>query len=106
MTVRSYPGKCDVCTRKDGHMGHNLQQCKECKVFVHEACYGLEQTMMGTVKRDWTCLACVFVQEAKNGNDEEERVRPTTCVLCSVHTGVHAMHPVRVNPIAYAILTS
>mmetsp|Transcript_1717 Transcript_1717/g.2566 ORF Transcript_1717/g.2566 Transcript_1717/m.2566 type:complete len:423 (+) Transcript_1717:70-1338(+) len=92
-----YKGKCDVCNKKDGHMGHVLQRCDDCHVLVHDACYGLIPNMVKCVdtgktkydKRDhWKCWPCQLKHLQPDGK------RATKCVLCSVSDGVHAMHPV------------
>ena len=77
-------GKCDLCSKKDGFRGHNLQECKRCHIKVHETCYGMVKT--NEKNPNWECLAC---QATKNGT----LPRPTECVLCSVMDGIHAMHP-------------
>lgn len=85
-TPTVHEGRCDVCERRDGKFGHNMQRCRTCNVLVHEACYGLVQT---TKKRpDWQCKACELQHEQPEGK------RPTKCVLCSVSDGIHAMHPI------------
>jgi hypothetical protein len=101
-------GRCDVCRKRDGHQGHNLQQCKECGMKVHELCYGLIGT--DTKNPDFVCYACKAVGTrievnvpsrvgpiSKKNKREfmTQEKRPTECVLCSFDDGsYHAMHPI------------
>ncbi|KAL3779021.1 hypothetical protein HJC23_011460 [Cyclotella cryptica] len=101
-------GKCDVCRKRDGHKGHNLQQCKVCGLKVHELCYGLIATQ--GKNPDFVCYACAAVGRqievnvpsrvggpGKKNKREfmTQEARPTECVLCSFDDGsIHAMHPI------------
>ncbi|KAL7487996.1 hypothetical protein ACHAW6_013590 [Cyclotella cf. meneghiniana] len=101
-------GKCDVCRKRDGHKGHNLQQCKRCGLKVHELCYGLIATE--GKNPDFVCYACaaigrqveVNVPSRVGGPGKKNRrefmtqdARPTECVLCNFDDGsIHAMHPI------------
>ena len=99
-------GKCDVCEKKDGFWGHNLQQCKECKLLVHELCCGVPET--DCKDPDFVCHACKAVGRdvevnvpsriggcgEKTGEKRElvrQKERPTECVLCTHNTGIHAI---------------
>ncbi|KAL9182964.1 hypothetical protein ACHAXT_004243 [Thalassiosira profunda] len=103
----SYEGRCDVCQHLDGFRGNTLQRCRECHVLVHEQCYGKVAT--GGKDADFTCHACAAVgtevkvnvpsrvggsscTQPKNAHIAQTE-RPTECVLCNHHEGVHAMHP-------------
>lgn len=93
-------GKCDVCLKRDGKQGLNLQKCKKCGVCVHETCYGRIST--STKDPNFVCLACrsigkSFIGVRRNSNVEVtifQKDRPSECALCSVSDGFHAMHPV------------
>ena len=101
-TVTSLPGRCDICGMKDGFKDNNLQQCKTCGIYVHETCYGFVGEKGGTKLPDWECKACEAVgntflgitYESKKPISILQSKRPRECVLCSVHTGNHAMHMV------------
>uniref|UniRef100_A0A6V2D2G5 Zinc finger PHD-type domain-containing protein n=1 Tax=Ditylum brightwellii TaxID=49249 RepID=A0A6V2D2G5_9STRA len=91
-------GRCDICEKKDGYKGFNLQKCSTCGVCVHESCYGLIATSKKLKK--WQCLACAAVGTeiviSRKGETRRAMVqekRPAECALCSVDTGIHAMHP-------------
>ena len=84
MSTVTIKGKCDICNKKDGFRGHNLQQCRRCGVVAHETCTGLVSTK--TKNPNWECYAC---QATEGGT----KARPTECVLCSVKDGLHVMHP-------------
>jgi hypothetical protein len=58
-TAKKLKGKCDICRKKDGFWGHNLQQCQTCHVLVHELCYGLPET--NTKDYNFICHACKAV---------------------------------------------
>ena len=102
-------GKCDICRKKDGHQGHNLQQCKDCGLKVHELCYGLITT--DGKNPDFICHACKAVgtqievnvpssigpitSKKKKREYMTQDKRPTECILCSHDDGsIHAMHPI------------
>jgi len=105
--VTQIKGKCDICEKNDGFWGHNLQQCKECHVLVHELCYGMPETKCKNP--NFVCHACKAVGTevevnvpskiggCKKMGEKRELVRqeqrPTMCVLCSHDKGFHAMHP-------------
>ena len=97
-------GKCDICEQKDGFRGYNLQKCKVCGLKVHERCYGMVLTKSKHL--DFVCKACAAIGTnvevnkpsilgTSSSSKEQVRVqeRPTECVLCDVHDGIHAMHP-------------
>ena len=96
-------GTCDICANRDGFNGHVLRRCNDCGVSVHEACYGLMSTAglgMGAQCRGFRCHACKAVgREFRISRPRdalktmEQGERPSECVLCSIKTGVHAMHP-------------
>ena len=102
-------GKCDLCEKPDAFRGHTLQKCKECGVLVHELCYAMIPTDVHDP--DFVCHACKAIgteievnvpsviggcgeQTGKNRELMTQEERPTECVLCSVDSGVHAMHPI------------
>eukprot|EP00578_Thalassiosira_sp_NH16_P022614 CAMPEP_0181094990 /NCGR_PEP_ID=MMETSP1071-20121207/10287_1 /TAXON_ID=35127 /ORGANISM="Thalassiosira sp., Strain NH16" /LENGTH=669 /DNA_ID=CAMNT_0023177355 /DNA_START=1 /DNA_END=2011 /DNA_ORIENTATION=+ len=57
--VAKLKGRCDICEKRDGYLGHNLQQCKKCHVLVHELCYGMPET--DCKDSDFVCHACKAV---------------------------------------------
>ena len=90
--------RCDICDFKDGTNGLSLVTCKKCNVSVHRECYGL--TDISALKYINACPPCRAVGRefpGRTGKGEEMQVmqteRPAACVLCSVSTGAHAMHP-------------
>ncbi|KAL3785649.1 hypothetical protein ACHAWO_012450 [Cyclotella atomus] len=101
-------GKCDICRKKDGHQGHNLQQCKSCNIKIHELCYGLVATE--GKNPNFQCHACQAVNTQVEVNVPSrigpiskkntrkvmmQKDRPTECILCSFDDGsMHAMHPI------------
>lgn len=95
------PGRCDICGMKDGFKENNLQQCKSCGIYVHETCYGFVGEE-GQKLPNWECKACEAVGKSflgkSYGADKAVSIlqseRPRECVLCSIDTGVHAMHMV------------
>lgn len=53
--------KCDICDMHDGYDAMNMQKCKTCDIYVHEKCYGLQQsqTQSEPIKYpNWECFAC------------------------------------------------
>eukprot|EP00980_Cylindrotheca_fusiformis_P002103 scaffold473_cov132-Cylindrotheca_fusiformis.AAC.8 len=89
---------CDVCGLRDGHQKLEAIQCTECQVSVHKKCYGMDSYQ----KNNFICWACravgqSFQVEARDHNGRRREVlqssRPTSCVLCSISDGTHAMHP-------------
>ncbi|KAL7518276.1 hypothetical protein ACHAWX_003122 [Stephanocyclus meneghinianus] len=101
-------GKCDLCSKPDGYGGHNLQKCKDCGLLVHELCYATIPT--DSKNPNWVCHACKAVGTEvevnvpskvggygpETGSHREmmmQEKRPVECALCSVKTGIHAMHP-------------
>lgn len=106
--VTRIKGKCDICEKSDGFWGHNMQQCKECGVLVHELCYGLVET--DSKNLDFLCHACKAVgteveynvpskiggcgkKMGKKRQHIRQEKRPTECILCTHDKGIHAMHP-------------
>lgn len=49
-------GKCDICMKKDGDFGNNMQKCASCGLLVHELCYGLLPT--SSKDESFVCRAC------------------------------------------------
>jgi len=97
-------GRCDICDQKDGFRGYNLQTCSVCSLAVHERCYGM--TLTTTKNLNFVCKACAAIGSkvevnkpsilGKSSSTKETirvQERPTECVLCNVHDGIHAMHP-------------
>lgn len=102
--ITKLDGKCDICDKKDGFQGFNLQACRVCGVAVHERCYGMSSST--TKNSNFVCKACNSVGSQVEVNKpsvlgrtsrtkETIRIdeRPTGCVLCDVHDGIHALHP-------------
>lgn len=103
----SIPGRCDICNQRDGFNGHNLQQCLECGVLVHETCNGMPSTPSCGKLDNWTCLACQSVGQTFRGRQQlghqsdgcwddcevKQEERPKVCALCAIKSGNHAMHP-------------
>lgn len=102
------PGRCDICNQRDRFNDHNLQQCVECGVLVHETCNGMPSTPNhGKLENAWTCLACRSIGQTFKGRQQlghqsdncwddcevKQEGRPAACALCSVRSGCHAMHP-------------
>jgi len=90
---------CDVCGKEDGFQNMNMQTCADCGVCVHEMCYGLENTDEGKKYARWKCFACSAVgteiKVSKPGAPHRSiliKSRSTECTVCTVNTGVHAMH--------------
>jgi len=106
-TTSTIAGRCDICNQHDGFNDHNLQQCVECGVLVHETCNGMPSTPNRGKLENWTCLACQSVGQTFRGRQQlghqadncwdelevKQEERPTACALCSVRSGCHAMHP-------------
>ena len=107
---------CDVCWRKDGYMGRKLLYCVDCKIAVHNVCYGYvakesdssnsEDEALNEQNIEFKCWACaavgsvVKVREKDSTTNQHKEFtvdrRPTECALCSVDDGdkwFHAMHP-------------
>lgn len=91
--------RCDMCEYKDGHNSLRLVTCSSCNLHVHQECYGL--TDMTAQKFASGCPPCRAVGkefEGKTMNGEIKKVvqneRPVDCVMCSVSSGIHALHPV------------
>lgn len=95
---------CDICEQKDGFRGYNLQICSVCGLAVHERCYGM--TLTSTKNSNFVCKACAVIGSKVEVNEPSllgrasstkgkirVQQRPTECVLCNVHNGIHAMHP-------------
>lgn len=102
--VTKLEGKCDICEKRDGFQGFNLQVCRVCGVAVHERCYGMSSST--TKNSNFVCKACNSVGSQVEVNrpsvlgrtsrtKETIRIdeRPTGCVLCDVQDGIHALHP-------------
>jgi len=100
--ITKLDGKCDICNKKDGFQGFNLQACRVCGVAVHERCYGIESSST-TKNSNFVCKACNSVGSQVEVNKpsvlgrtsrtkETIRIdeRPTVCVLCSVQDGTRA----------------
>lgn len=126
--VSASPGKssgtstnafCDVCWGRPHKQGMTFQQCRICRVGVHNECYGIPGEV--PAKPNFTCRACQAVgttvtvrqRHPTNARDSSHSPppsqqppprlsfqvteRPTECCLCSVDDGndwYHAMHPV------------
>ena len=106
------PGRCDICNQHDRFNDHNLQQCVECGVLVHETCNGMPSTPNHGKLENWTCLACESIGQTLKGRQQlghqsdncwddcevKQEERPKACALCSVRSGCHAMHPLYDTP--------
>jgi len=111
--AQSTPGRCDLCTKKDGFQGMKLLRCRACKVCVHETCYGLppsdgdggDSGVSGPTSAKWICNACdavgTTVVISRSGHPVKsmtQAARPTDCALCpvidgeNVAEGVHPWH--------------
>lgn len=107
------PGRCDLCTKKDGFQGMKLLRCRECGVCVHETCYGLPPSddndgpghSSPSSATKWMCNACDAVGKtvvvSRKGHPiktMKQTSRPTDCALCpvidgqNVAEGVHPWH--------------
>ncbi|EJK71884.1 hypothetical protein THAOC_06632, partial [Thalassiosira oceanica] len=60
-------GKCDICMKKDGDFGNNMQKCASCGLLVHELCYGLPPT--SSKDEAFVCRACRAVGQEVEVND-------------------------------------
>ena len=108
------PGRCDLCTKKDGFQGMKLLRCRQCGVCVHETCYGLPPSeddngdsghSSSSSAMKWICNACDAVGKtvvvSRKGHPikiMKQTSRPTDCALCpvidgqNVAEGVHPWH--------------
>lgn len=100
-------GYCDICQMKDRFKDMILLQCKDCKVKIHDRCYGIDVTKFGKQDAQFSCWACRAVgksvkvreRDASTGKRivRNQSERPTQCCLCSVNDGttqMHAMHAI------------
>lgn len=98
-------GFCDICQMsekfKKKHM--TLLECKDCKVNVHDLCYGTNDKMRNKPNPNFRCWACQAVGHTYKVRERdpfsgehlavEQKERPRECCLCSVDDGNHALHP-------------
>jgi hypothetical protein len=95
---------CDICNRRAKFKGMGFAKCCKCGVGVHTECYGIGVEGNGEdAPTSFECWACQSVGKRFQINDRDpttgQRVRvlqterPTSCELCSVRGGIHAMHP-------------
>jgi hypothetical protein len=96
--------KCEICNMTDRYKDDlNLQKCKDCGIYIHEKCYGLEHKHFqhrNIIKyQGWKCHACSAVGKTikieKNNKVTEVHIdkRPMKCALCPVKTKITAMYP-------------
>ena len=51
--------KCEICGKGDYYLERMmLQTCSDCKISVHEDCYGLSNQEKGKKYPNWKCHAC------------------------------------------------
>ncbi|XP_034575751.1 uncharacterized protein [Setaria viridis] len=80
---------CDVCCLGESSMDSNrIVNCSNCKVSVHQKCYGLRVVPDG----QWLCAWCTYLESNKDSGSTQ----PTPCVLCPKEKG--ALKPVKVEP--------
>ena len=105
--------KCDICNIHDGYENMNMQQCKSCKIYVHEQCYCLFNPNTNNVNNanennhnikkytNWQCFACAAVGNKititehllKDKIQRREitiQQRPMKCALCSYNHDSHS----------------
>ncbi|CAG0920592.1 unnamed protein product [Notodromas monacha] len=59
---------CDVCRCSDSESGNELVTCSRCRVCVHQACYGILNSVRN---KDWLCKPC------------SQGVKEPECLLCT-----------------------
>jgi hypothetical protein len=80
---------CDVCCLGESSMESNrIVNCSNCKVSVHQKCYGLHVVPDG----QWLCAWCTYLESNKDSSSTQS----TPCVLCPKEKG--ALKPVKVEP--------
>jgi len=80
---------CDVCCLGESSMDFNrIVNCSNCKVSVHQKCYGLRLVPDG----QWLCAWCTYLESNKDSGSTQS----TPCVLCPKEKG--ALKPVKVEP--------
>ncbi|CAO2047356.1 unnamed protein product [Urochloa humidicola] len=80
---------CDVCCRGESSMDSNrIVNCSNCKVSVHQKCYGLRVVPDG----QWLCAWCTYL----GSNKDSGSTQSTPCVLCPKEKG--ALKPVKMEP--------
>ncbi len=67
---------CDICHRDDEYVDNKIIFCEACKIWVHQACYGVPTKPSGS----WLCQPC------------RKGLKPK-CELCSKHDG--AFKPIK-----------
>ncbi|KAF8779930.1 hypothetical protein HU200_002200 [Digitaria exilis] len=83
------PSSCDVCCLGESSMESNrIVNCSNCKVSVHQKCYGLHFVPDG----QWLCAWCTYLESNKDSGSTQ--LKP--CVLCPKEKG--ALKPVKVEP--------
>lgn len=112
--------KCDICNIHDGYQNMNMQQCKSCKIYVHEQCYCLFNPNTNNVNTanennhnikkytNWQCFACAAVGNKititehllKDKIQRREitiQQRPMKCALCSYNHDSHSSNNVALH---------
>ncbi|PAN08370.2 hypothetical protein PAHAL_1G412400 [Panicum hallii] len=80
---------CDVCCLGESSMDSNrIVNCSNCKVSVHQKCYGLRVVPDG----QWLCAWCTYLESNKDSGSTQS----TPCVLCPKEKG--ALKPIEVEP--------
>ncbi|AQK56345.1 Putative PHD-finger domain containing protein family [Zea mays] len=85
---------CDVCCLGESSMESNrIVNCSNCKVSVHQKCYGLHAVPDG----QWLCAWCTYLESTGWSLKEDAGGTPSMpCALCPKEKG--ALKPVKVEP--------
>ncbi|KAJ1281194.1 hypothetical protein BS78_04G289000 [Paspalum vaginatum] len=85
---------CDVCCLGESSMKSNrIVSCSNCKVSVHQKCYGLHAVPDG----QWFCALCTYLESTgRSSNHYAGGTKSMPCVLCPKEKG--ALKPVKAEP--------
>ncbi|XP_062220416.1 uncharacterized protein LOC133919884 [Phragmites australis] len=84
---------CDVCCLGESAMMSNrIVNCSNCKVSVHQKCYGLHAVPDG----QWLCAWCTYLESTGSLNKDAGSTQSVRCVLCPKDKG--ALKRVKVEP--------
>ncbi|XP_066332548.1 uncharacterized protein [Miscanthus floridulus] len=85
---------CDVCCLGESSMESNrIVNCSNCKVSVHQRCYGLHAVPDG----QWLCARCTYLESTGwSLNEDAGGIQSMPCALCPKEKG--ALKPVKVEP--------
>ncbi|XP_066332609.1 uncharacterized protein [Miscanthus floridulus] len=85
---------CDVCCLGESSMESNrIVNCSNCKVSVHQRCYGLHAVPDG----QWLCARCTYLESTGwSLNEDAGGTQSMPCALCPKEKG--ALKPVKVEP--------